>query len=671
MQKVKSILKSNISLALCSAVVSILFLSVISGFRYVYSTNDDYLISWLIQSGEDKSLFINYFLEWICVRLQNTLSFVNWFCFLQLLGCVTAQIAMNYAFIGKFGKKVGLLVSFLIDISFSLTCVILIQWTHTTTFMCIAGFVLLLFSQQIEKSPQKRRLQLVFAYLLIINGALFRFVSFEICVLFVAVYCFCLLLESGLKEKGTFFQKTKHAVFANLKSFVLILIVTVIAFGTNIISTAINNADVQFRENVEFNSARSLVNDYEIAPYAGNEEFYNSLDIHSQEEIDLADLRHIDKDFFDTERMNKIGEYSSASTKGGLIANLKYAVVKTAKKLYMPLIKWKQTLNIKCSNILFVAAIFVLAAMILGVLIFVLLRLKKNQSTAYRIMLRIAAIAFVILLWLVYAMVFGINSENVMMLMLLAISVISVLLMNRYAYIYSFLLSLVAIGLSIYQSYFRSSFRVSFTIVVPAILLMIYSSSKDNVYFRIRSSSRSRTIYATASFVLAICAVCVLNISIWNNQVTANLVRYDTVEKDYINEHSEIQYFHVINESKRMDESYMNALLPVNYPSNAIPYGGWYTASESYEALLLDKRINHLFLEMINNPNRRFIISQDLDDNKGNDIIHIYEQYYNNHYAASSKTIRMVLEKELSVTKTDWRGNEEKEEVGIYRVEAN
>lgn len=47
----------------------------------------------------------------------------------------------------------------------------------------------------------------------------------------------------------------------------------------------------------------------------------------------------------------------------------------------------------------------------------------------------------------------------------------------------------------------------------------------------------------------------------------------------------------------------------------------------------------------------------------------VYEVYYNNHYSEGNKTIRFVLEDELSVSKTDYNGKEEEEKVGIYRVE--
>lgn len=653
----KLLTKNKFIFSVIITAVFTLLLLLISGFQVVYSTNDDYLISWLIFNGEEKSFFINYFLQTFLVILQSLLPFVNCFSLFQLIGCFTALISINYVILSQRKGSLSIVLSLLTSVLVCSTSVVVIQWTHTTTLMSIAGFVLLIYSLQNEKRKKYRIFQIMFSSILVVTGSLLRFVAFEICTIFVVIYMLLILIENIIKTKNSFLKRIWASI--KVKKSLILTVIIVISFALNIISTVIVNSDNSFIEHQAFNNARAQVTDYSVKNYEGNEEFYNNIDINSKEELDLALIWHIDKNFFDTEKFTAISEYANNSQ--DIIANLKYAMIKSVQKIYKVFVDVKTTLNLPINNMVFITIIGLLCILFAIIWYSLYKKLEKDNTTKLTIFLRITAILISIATWNLFVFAFGLNSNSIFTFIVFGLTVVSAIISSRYNFMLSFCLNLFSIALYIYQSYSRISFRVSFTIFIPAIVLIVYAILSTHIEKKDANNLLITNTVVTIVLVVTVLCSC---INIWMYNVIPNICTYDTELNGYIKQNSNEFFFHINKEYAKIDKAYTKPLQPLSYPDNTIPYGGWQTASECYENMLKDHSVECIFFEMIDSDNRRFILSEA----DGYDIVNIYENHYNSHYASEHKTISLVREKELSVVKTTWFNDNETENIGIYKV---
>ena len=100
--------------AIFSAALCFILFCLISGFEFVYSSSDDYIMSFLLTEGDEYSVFLNLFLSKPLVWLYQLLPDINWFIVYQQVLSVFALFVINYIVFYS-----SLLTFFLVHLCFS------------------------------------------------------------------------------------------------------------------------------------------------------------------------------------------------------------------------------------------------------------------------------------------------------------------------------------------------------------------------------------------------------------------------------------------------------------------------------------------------------------------------------------------------------------------------
>ena len=635
---IKGILDKKIVIA--TVMASVIAVAYYFCFGIHSNIPDDYIISVLIQSGDTHSLFLSYFVSSLNVLLQKALPFVNVFVLLEMINCVVSVIIINYVLLSKQEGKIWYGITFAFDLVFIYIGNVMVQWTHTAVFMCSAGLSLLLYAIYHENRKRFKVLQIIVAAFVTLWGSFYRFTVFEVCIGLFSLVCFCLLIESTSKEKAkthSIKRALLHGIKSNASMLISVALVLFVAFGLNVLSGAINNATDHYAEFKEYNSARSAVNDYDVAPYEGNEEFYSSIGIESAEDIAIIKRYCTDKDFFDVDRLRGISEYANDNGYGTLtvlgIINMYFDAYSDRISKFLP-----SGMNFD---------VILLIIILLGIaVLFLLFALRNRIKALFPIMLSIV--------WIAFFVKYGITDNSLIGLFIALFVVLTVFVHNRFHFLQCISISLAVIGLHFYMSYVRCLFRVTLSYFMPAIVFLLIVYSKDRLRAKACTSLKTyRFAYITLSsfFISIIVAISGLVLEIPQQWGKA----YNNIDKtiyNYVETNSDTLFLYNTRLYSRIDKSRRNLLDTSNCPDNAVVFGDWQIASDYYLNLLEKNGIYKLYSEMIDNPNRKFILLE-------NDAA-LIEKYYNNHYRTSEKCI--VLEKTKSFIVS------EDEIFGVYRV---
>ena len=309
----------KLGMALLLSGVSLVVLLALNRFSVIYATNDDYIMSILIQSGDAKNYFMNYFLTVLHVALQKFLPFVNWFSLLQILFSFVATTAVNFVLMKKQKGIEGFFFAACFDFLFTATVMVTVHWTQTTSMMCAAGFVLLFYALRYEQRKGCRIVQLILGCFLTVFGSLYRLVAFELSALVFALMCLCFFIRdmSLSLDKDKRFFKTFFKVFKSYLSLLICLVLVAgAALSADLASDKIKDADPNYQDYIDYTVQRSAVNDYKVPSYSGNEDFYHSIGITSASDLEMVPRLHTDKDFYTADRLRSIAEYAQAKGYG-------------------------------------------------------------------------------------------------------------------------------------------------------------------------------------------------------------------------------------------------------------------------------------------------------------------------------------------------------------------
>ena len=109
----------------------------------------------------------------------------------------------------------------------------------------------------------------------------------------------------------------KNVFLDSLKTMVCILLVIAIPYGINYISGSIKSSTLSgYSEYQKLNSARSSVADYGTPLYDENKEYYDSIGISSQNDLDVYKTWIHDKEYFTIDKLQSISSFSEQSSVG-------------------------------------------------------------------------------------------------------------------------------------------------------------------------------------------------------------------------------------------------------------------------------------------------------------------------------------------------------------------
>lgn len=598
---------------------SLLILLLFSGFNVYYSNCDDYIQSLFICEGYDANPYLSYFLTVPLVYLQKIFTEINLFIILQCILCFASFIAIDYALLERFGNKLGTAFSLVVNFIYISTALIFIQYTQTTTVVCFSGYLLLLLQIFKEESGTKKVIQSICAFLLIVLGSWYRFTSFEVVTLAVASFIACLFVTDILRKKNNKIP-LKTAIIGIIKkyykSLILILAAAFLTLGINFLSEILKVNSPDYVTFKEYNAVRSAAVDYTRAPYAGNEDFYNSIDIYSQNDVDCLGKWLGDYEFFNVERLTKISEYSSKF-------EIRYGF-------------WIDKFQEKFSKLTGNnAGVVISGAVLIALTVLVLLYKFRNK-------VKFIFPFGIIILWGIFFFIFKITYLNILCMPICILSVISTFLCNRYQYGMILSANIFVFVLYIYLFFTRALFRATYTFLFPVFILLLFSASKSNlrVLFQNKDFKLRRLGLSLIAFVVAAASLFTDSV-LWNNLIEGKDIEEKTnVDiNPYIQEYDDKTYVFGGNALLIFYFHHEDAFYAPKIPDNIVGAVGWAVGSTYYLDQIDTHNIPRMYNDMIDNDNVSFV----LDDSRKE----LIELFYNEHYAKQNEKMTLKAEKEF------------------------
>lgn len=431
------------SLSVLSTIIVFLLCYLCSGFKLCYAENDDYGIAYYLSKGETHSAYLNYFLSVVLVFLQKIFIGINVFVLFQLILNFFSLLLINYVLLIKFNIKFGLLAIAVAGLFLCGEAFIFIQYTQTAAISCAAGYFAIYFIFTAEKQIDHKKLICFFSIILIFLSSWLRFAAFlSVTSIFIVVIICDTVIKCIRNIRNNEKKPIKTATKRQLGLLVISVAAIVSVFSINVFSDAIKSSSSEYLTYKEFNAARTGVNDYRVFPYEGNEEFYNSIDIYSQNDLNVFISWHTDDTKFNTETLNSISDYSVAFL---------------PKKFEQIMTKINQYTSINPYIILFCAGFLI---SIIAIVIFI-----------FREKLKLLFPFLLLTMWLCYFMVFRFSIDYILALPIAVMVIVTAFLYNRYHYIFSLAMSFTVMALILYLRVTRINFRASFTVFLSGIFV--------------------------------------------------------------------------------------------------------------------------------------------------------------------------------------------------------
>lgn len=609
--------KHTFFFSLISTLVVFLLFWALNGFRFANGSYEEYAFSMLISGGDGVVLFLGVFLSEILVFFQSLLPFVNVFSLFLILSGFCSFVILNYILLKKLSFKLGLLLSLALDCIFMNVMVISFQWTHTATIICLASVSLVFYSVLNENRRRIMSLQFTLGFLGIILSSQLRFDAAKVCLAFACLFCLCVFVKNVFDNDEVLLKK--KLCLGIKKTFTLVLTALLLlgaGFVCDGVSEAIKNTDETYKGYVDYNNIRSKTEDYPIAQYESNKDFYDSIGIYSKGDFDLLTCFKLDKDFFTIDRLETISDYAQEHDSG--IQNIYLSYFNALRNKTVSLTGNGNLVYL----VLCVAGIAILA------LIFFLYKIRNRIKILFLILF--------FCMWGAFLLYLGIGTllNDMLLLVFLAVSMIIILIGNRYQYAFVMIFNTGILLLYNYMAHVRLGFRVAITFILPAIFFLLMLFEIKDIRKRIVNRSLRLCVGIKAASVLLPTVALVVFVQSQIGVFSFNTAqcKYDSDLINYISSNSNNVYLFDWYGCELVDHSKYNPLMVPDYPENSVHYGSWPISSHLFENQLNEYNIKHLHEEMINSTQFRFIISK--DDER---YIVQLEDYYKAHYCRGTK----------------------------------
>ena len=603
-----------ISFALNLVVFLVFF--AINKFHFMYETNDDFFLSHFIVNGYDKCLFISYFITVILVPIQRIFTIINVWMVSQFLFNFLSVMIIVYIFLSKFGMKLGISFSVLFHVAFGYYNFISLQFTRTPATMATAGYLLIVWSLFSDRKNNYRWINVksIIGTVLVILSSFYRFASFLSVSGVFFVFLFALLFVRWL---WSWREKTKINYFLLMKKLVFVVLVFVMAFSLEKVSGYIKTSNNGYLYHEKYQTARSNCIDILPSTYEGNEKFYNSIDMFSENDVlALWTWTVSDKDFFTLEKLTAIAEYSKKDT--GLMNRISQLST-TAYNILAN--KFGSACNIAIITASICCLIFLL----------VLFVFRNKCKWIFPFLFTAVWLAFLYLYYLCYDYMRTNHSVHVAFSLIYLIIFPGILMIflsfigNRYHFIVQCFISGVLFALIMYLEFTRINFRAAYTVIFPAMCIILYDFDKKNLQVDIVKICSNLKKGISVAGLTVYLAVVIIIIRIFP---FPEIPKNNYAPFTYIKNHKENFYFLDSFQNNAMENS-NNPMLKPELASNTV-HTSWPTGSVFFDKIQQKYNMNHLYADMIDNPNAFYV-----SDRK----ISMVEKYYNDHYSNGKNNI--------------------------------
>ena len=637
--------KHKFSASIIIGVLSGLLVSIIGAFKFSYYTNDDYWISVLIYQGDKNILFINFFLSAFLGVMQHIFPFVNCFALFQQLSCFASIIVLNYVILNIIDRCLGIVITFVSSAFIFYFCILLLQWTHTATLTCISGIVLAYYAFQYENRKKYKVISLITAVFLLLIAFFTRVEVVKVCLVFTFLFVLGSFINGFSLKKNWVDLKNTATDFCkkNICFIMAILVFAGIGYVTNVASNNIKNGNESYYEHEQYQNACSSVSDYEILPYRGNEDFYDSVCI-SENDLAFWKTLYIDSNVFSKDKLQLVSEYAENHHRNQ--SGVAYVInwnIKSAKKnlknYYRSLVQVQDRLGLNIPNKAFLLIVLLFFVSIIIIIVFCIKLRLKSISISFK---SVCIFLPLLLLWTIFLTVVGIDNYNFLFLIVFALVIINIIRNKNSRVIYSYIFSLSSIGLYLYQRCFRMSLRVAFTFLFPTIVFMLIitymaSENEDTCQNTVLSEQKIciwKKVVASILISGTLLSAFIIN---WNGYYLPQTMQYDYQIRNYIDNHSDIDYYTVWGDSA-IERAYVNSTILPGLQDNNVFLGGWYKSSDYFDKLINKKGGVGFITGMLNNDNKRMILRGSTE------TIKIFEIFCNEHYQNKGSVSAIIVD---------------------------
>lgn len=289
-----------------SALLLILYIAVLFVFfRIQPETGDDTVLMSILSGAYGKPraeiIFSNILYGKFLYGLFTAFPGVNWYAWIQFLCTALALYSGGIMILKSFNPLRGLPLLILFYLTLGLDLFIHINFTKNAGILCASGYAILLFEDNWKKISQRSLsaiLKGVAAAFFVWIGSMMRFDSFLAVSAIFSLYLLYLFVRECL-------HKDISSIITAVCSLVLIVGVV---FGVYFYNKFYYLNDPQWKEYIDFNSARSRIRDYPIPSYEENQELYDQIGVSYNDYLNLKTYNINDQDFYTIERLNLIAD---------------------------------------------------------------------------------------------------------------------------------------------------------------------------------------------------------------------------------------------------------------------------------------------------------------------------------------------------------------------------
>lgn len=620
------------SLILC--LIFFLIYLPLNGF-HIYTGGDDPGIIRLISNGEIGIGFVGYFLAWFVSIIQPLFYAINlnFYYILHEILCFLSLGLINYFLLCRLPIKKGLFLSIVLDIVLFSFFIITIQFTMTAIVCAAAGIISMIYGFMCEERRKYKLLQIIGGAFLALIGSQVRFNPFISLCAVLAAFAFGAFLSDFIKNKKDlgFKESLVRTVKKFIKPAFAVILTAVIVFGANMFSESLKYTDSNYKDFLEYNESLAKVNDYRLANFFANKDFYRSIDIKTFAETNILKRWCVDDDFFTTEKLDAISDYSLEHAYDG-------AGSKTSLKVLTTLLSEGLSDHVKSGLIILDVFIVIAVLFALWILWFVS---RKKFYIVFPIVL--FASMWGLLLLMTGGLTASTDNCNLLILPISVFTIYVAVLYNKYQQIITFFLSLAVIVLYVYLYLSRIHFTASLCVYLPAYALMMFSLNEENLK-EFNFKKHPLLLKRAAAVVLVLTSICSGVLLFTRFTYVEYPEEYEKVEK-YIESHKDNLF---LEDGIYRDKSNFNALVKYDKPKNVISFGGWDKHSRTYKDSLKAHGIKHLFKDAIDSNIIVVFFNYTGNPDILNGKVGDFQIYYNDHYAPKGKLISLKKVKDFN-----------------------
>ncbi len=616
----KKIAKNSLCVAVGTVAVTFIVFFVIAKCKVYYSTVDDYVISCLIHSGQNKILFLNYFLSSVLVWIQGIFEQVNVFFAFQWIVNFIALTGINFVFIKKFrNRPVFLMVVLLFfDVLFIWPALITLQYSQTTAMGFTAGSLIMIYCIECDS---KNKYLMIFGMVFAVISALFRIQAILPISAVFLLYIFSDIFTDIVrqyKENKDFVGIIKKNRKKYLKPILLYVSVLLTVFLLTVSSDMLKRQDSWYVEYENYNAARTRAVDYLGVEYEGNEEFYRSIGIVSANDLKTVKSWSIDSDFSTAERFNQMADYASREE-----FHLRFSVSRLFDEV-------ETRLSFLPVNGKIVLGMIALVGIVLALFLF-----KIRNSITYLFPTALLSV------YVVFFVIFGTESPCfALMIPLAMLSVLTCFLFNRYHYFPYLLINVFVILITAYQNFNRINFRVTFTYLIASFSVLIFLIDGKNLRFGFQRMlvKLQRILYSIS--VVLLCGTVAVSMSgiIYGDGQRVLSATWNSDLYDYINKDKEHLY---VTDETSVRKLYVNYLYPFISPDmlDNVLYTGWRVGDKTQNQVKEKFHVGCLYREMIERDDIYYAMAGSEKERM--------EEYFNFHYGDKGYKVVMTPYKDF------------------------